>query len=121
MGLQTTIQNAVASAKTATLDLWSTVTYKAVAPSAYDTSTGAVTSTTTSTSLSMLLEEFAENQIDGHAVRASDLKGTFLQADLSGTPDVNDLVTHDSKDWAVVKVKQDPAAATWEAQLRVSS
>lgn len=121
MGLQATIQNAVASVKTATLDLWSDVTYKVTAPSSYNTSTGAVTSTSTSTSIKVLLESFSENQIDGHAIKATDLKATFLQDDLSGTPDVNDLVTYLSKDWSVVNVKQDSANATWEVQLRVSS
>jgi len=121
MGLKTTIANAASTAKVATLDLWTSVTYKAVAPSAYNTSTGAVTSTTTSTSLSAILEEYSEIQIDGDAIRATDLKMTFLQADLSGNPDINDLVTHDSKDWSVLVVRQDPAEAIWEAQIRVAS
>jgi len=121
MGLQTTIQNAVASAKTATLDLWSTVTYKAVVPSAYNTGTGAVTSSSTSTSIKVLLESFSGGEVDGNAIKATDLKATFLQADLTGTPDVNDLITHVSKDWSVVNVMQDSANATWVVQLRVSS
>ena len=118
MALQTTIQNAAASAKSATLNLWSDVTFKAIAKSSYDTATGAVTNTITSSSIKSLIEEYTESQVDGENVKISDLKATILQTDLSGTPDTTDILTYSSKDYDIIKVKQDPANAIWELQLR---
>jgi|APSaa5957512535_1039671.scaffolds.fasta_scaffold05071_5 acyl-CoA hydrolase len=121
MGLKSTIQAVAKVAKTATEDLWTSVIFKSTASSGYNTATGAVTVSETSTTIKVLLESYTERQVDGIHIMSTDMKATFLQEDLSGSPDTNDLVTHSSKDWGVINVKSDPADATWEIQLRVNS
>ena len=118
MNLSASIQNAIDEAKIATSDLWTTTVFKATAPSAYDTATGVVTSVTTSTTISMLIGSYSAGLVDGAQVLGTDVKATFLQKDLASTPDVNDLVTYASRDWAVISVKQDVANTLWITQLR---
>ena len=121
MGLKSAIQAAAKTAKTATADLWTSIVFKSVAPASYDTATGAVTSLSSSTTVQTLLDRYSEKQVDGVHIMTSDIKVTILQADLSDTPDVNDIITIDSKDWGIVSIKQDAANATWEIQARVNS
>ena len=111
MSLKSTIAHSSAIAKASTLSLWSDITFISKSPSSYDTSTGAVTSTSNSVSLKALVEKYTESR--SAATSSIVLKATLLQSELDYTPDTDDLVTYDGKTWSVSEVLQDVAEATW--------
>jgi len=118
MGLQTTIQNAVSGAKTATLDLWSDVTYNSIGNSVYSTATGSVTNSQTDASIKALISGYESEQVDNDIIYVTDKKALVVQSELSVTPDTTDKITISGKIHDIVSVKEDAANATWEIQLR---
>ncbi len=128
MGLKTTIQNAASSAKKATLDLWVSIDYQFYNIPAYDVLTGVVTNTKKTTTLRVLVNSYNSKQVNGNAVKKTDLMVIINQSELIDNetglalaPDTNDIVTYSGKDWNIIDIQQDPANVLWELQLRVSN
>lgn len=123
MGLREAIASAVKSGFTALGNVKETVTYKTYqSTSSYDTTTGTVTRTETSTTLSGVFMSYTKREIDNAAVAPHDQKFLCQQADLATTPTLEDrLVRSNGTSWEVVWVKEDPAHVTWELQVRAIS
>jgi len=120
MGLKETIAGAVRSGFTALGNLTESVTYKAYqTTSVYDVTLGTYTRVETSYTLSGVFLEYTKKDIDGEQIKPHDQKFLFQQADLEVRPSLQDRIVRDSGAiWEVVWVKEDPAHATWELQLR---
>lgn len=56
--------------------------------------------------------------VDGINILRTDTKLTALQAEVAGTPKVDDDVVRGSERFKVIHVGQDPAQSTWSVQLR---
>lgn len=59
---------------------------------------------------------YDETVIDGLQILRTDIKITALQAEVTGTPKIDDTLNS----MKVISVKQDPAGATWTIQARKS-
>lgn len=118
MGLSATISSAVQAAFTALGDIPQSVTYTSKGTSTYNPTTGAVTSTDTTYTVSMVLESYSSREIDNQIILSTDQKATIPQANLTPTPKVTDTITISSVVWGIVGIGQDPASATWVFQLR---
>ena len=122
MGLRETIQKAVQSGFKALGNLKETVTYKYQGVSTYNTTTGTFTRIETSFSIEGVFMEFKKEEIDGVTVKPNDQKFLFEQRVLSVNPRVTDrLLRSDDIHWEVMRVKEDPAHATWELQVRTQN
>jgi|SaaInlLV_10m_DNA_4_1040232.scaffolds.fasta_scaffold28390_2 hypothetical protein len=118
MTLETTIQAAAKTAQTTTLSLWRDITYNSIDPSSYNASTGAVTSSTTATSLKAIIGEFKANQIDGDLFRQSDVKVTILLDDLTTVPQLTDTIIYGSNTYNVISHSIDIAKSMYRVQCR---
>lgn len=81
---------------------------------AYAPSTGGVTATPAAYTGRGVFAGYRLDQIDGTLILATDKRLTALQAEVTRAPAVGDTIAGLS----VVRVEQDPAAATWTCQLR---
>lgn len=120
MGLKETVAGAVKAGFVALGNLPEAVTYQTFkSTSIYEASTGIVTRQETVTRLAGLFTDYTKQEIDGQQIHPHDRKFLFQQADLAGRPTLQDRLTRrDGTSWEVVFVKEDPAHATWELQVR---
>ena len=119
MGLKATIAGAVAAGFAALGDLREDVTYRSLTAGTYNPTTGAVTRTETSTAISGVFMEYSKREIDGQQIQPHDRKFICQQAAFAGTPQLTDrLIRSDASNWEIIWVKEDPAHATWELQVR---
>ena len=56
--------------------------------------------------------------VDGINILRSDVRLTALQAELSGTPKVDDTIEPGTEKYRVIHVGQDAASVSWTIQLR---
>lgn len=80
----------------------------------YDPSTGGVTATPAAYTGRGVLDGYRAEQVDGTLILATDKQLIALQSEVTRAPAVGDTLAGMS----VVRVEQDPAAATWICQLR---
>lgn len=118
MGLKATIQSAVQSAFIAFGDIRTSVSYISKGTATYNPTTGAVTSTDVTITISGILADYEINEIDNEAIILTDRKIMIPTADLSVTPKIEDTITISSITWQVINVGVDPADAMWTLQLR---
>ena len=116
MGLSSSIAKIVESAIVTVGDLAETITYNAKTAGSYNVTTGAVAHTTTTYTFNAIVSPFgaagtgANEIVDGIT---SDLAILFASNDLAVTPDTNDTITRDSKEYKVKQIIQDPAGASY--------
>ena len=116
MGLSASIGKIVESAIVTVGDLAETITYNAKTSGSYNVTTGAVAHTTTTYTFNAIVSPFGaagtgSNEIvDGVT---SDLAVLFASNDLSVTPDTNDTITRNSKEYKIKQIIQDPAGASY--------
>ena len=119
MGLQATIQNAVKSIFTAVGDIAKTATYTINPNSSYNPVTGAVTTTGTAQTISVIRDEYQSNEIDGQSILNTDVRFLTPVVDFTGTPTTNDTITIDGVTYNVVGMpEKDPADAMYVIQAR---
>ena len=120
MGLRETVQQAVLSGFTALGNLLESVTYKSQGTVGYTpTTTGVVTRPETDYTITGLFYEYKKQEIDGEQIKPHDMRFLCLQSVLAVTPKITDrIVRSTGKAWEVISVKEDPAHATWELQMR---
>lgn len=121
---RSSIVKAVSSAFKALGEIPESITYRRVA-STYNPTTGTVTQTNTDYTISkMIFTRFENFEVDKQVVLASDVKAIFQRSELSITPSTaTDKIvrTSDGKIYNILRVSQDPAAATFTLQLRSPS
>lgn len=101
-------------------------TYKEMADSTYNATTGAVTAVVTSTTtINIIFDEFgftvvnaATSQGDELNILTIDRKAIFPALDLSISPKVNDLIVEGSTTWRVMGISLDPKPAHYELHVR---
>jgi hypothetical protein len=88
--------------------------------STYDSSTGInATSTSDSAISKAVFTRFESFEVDKVVVLASDVKLIFQQSEISVTPSLaTDTLIRNSISYNILRVGQDPAAATYTLQLR---
>lgn len=66
------------------------------------------------------IEDYKDKDIDGTLIRTTDRKITLLGATIasSAVPEPQDTVTIEGKTFYIIKVLRDPAAATYNCQVR---
>lgn len=84
------------------------------APGNYDPATGAVGGAVEAYSGRGVIGAYSHRLVDGTAILATDEELVALQAEVTGTPAVGDIISGRT----VVRVQQDPAGAIWRVQLR---
>jgi len=96
------------------------VTFRRISTGAYNTSTGAATPTTSTTTVRGVLEDVTEREVND-LIRGTDKKLTIAAADVSFEPAVSDQVTAASRIMQIVqvnKIEQDNTAIVFEIILR---
>lgn len=96
------------------------VTISRVTVGAYNATTGAVTPSTTSSTVKGVLEDVREREVND-LIRSSDKKLTIAAADLSYEPAISDQITVQSRIMQIVQVnriEQDNTAIVFEIFLR---
>jgi hypothetical protein len=78
-----------------------TATLVKVVVGTYDTSTGSVSNTETSYTITMYEEDASGSDVDGSQIKAGD-KLAMISTDGSVQPETNDRITYQSADWMVV-------------------
>ena len=68
-----------------------------------------------------VIEDYSNSQIDGTIVLRGDRKVLLLGGTLPNNvvPDVNDNLEIEGKRFTIIRVQRDPAAASYECQVRV--
>ena len=119
MGLKrATIVKAVKSAFSALGNIPESCVYRRTS-SSYDTSTGTNTITNTNYTITAVFTSYSSLEVDRVVVTAADVKMILQQSSLSITPNIaTDKVVRGSQTYNVLRISQDPAAATWTLQLR---
>ncbi|HCK4428435.1 hypothetical protein ACM7KB_29970 [Pseudomonas aeruginosa] len=80
----------------------------------YDPETGGPSETTITYSGRGVFGRYKASEIDGSLIKTFDTKLLVLQAELSETPKVGDLIN----DYRALNVSEDPASVTWTIQMR---
>lgn len=118
MSLRATLAKAVGSAFTALGDIVLSGTYRRTS-STYNPATGANVVTNTDYTVPMVLTKYDSFEVDRQSVLSTDRKCIVRQAAMSVTPNIaTDKVIAESKTYNIIRVTQDPAAATYTLQLR---
>lgn len=118
MSLRTTLAKVVGSAFTALGDIVISATYRRTS-STYNPATGSNTVTNTDYTVPMVLTSYSSFEVDKNVVLVSDRKCIVRQAAMSVSPNIaTDKVIAESKTYNIIRVTQDPAAATYTLQLR---
>jgi hypothetical protein len=118
MGLRATIQNAASSAFSALGDIPVSVTYLQVSAGGYNTTTGATTETTVSSTITALITKFEEERITAGQAQQTDRQALILGKDLDFVPKPQDRLTYDSLTYEVYKVEKDPVTAIYKLSIR---
>lgn len=119
MTLVTDIQRAVKAGVGALTGIAESVTYRSAADPTYNTTTGALTTTMTDVTVSVVFAGYRRDEIDGEVIRPEDQKCLIPTKDFSPTPGVNDQITRASGEvWSVQGIGKDPASALWVLNVR---
>jgi hypothetical protein len=121
MGLRETIQQAVRTGLGALDNAYANVTYRSAGspPGSYNTTTGTVTTSPTSSTVKCTFVAYHKDEIDGDTIRMEDQKALIGATQLTVTPTVNDTIVDSAgKVWSVVRAKIDPMGAMWVLQVR---
>ncbi len=114
------VQQGLSALRDPSLDIQKLGTYHSKGQETYDTTTGAVSITSTAyTSVPMIFTSYDRKEIDGEAILAEDQKVIISTRDLVPVPTINDAITRaDGSIWSVISIKTDPAGAAWVLQVR---
>jgi len=96
------------------------VTIRVVTPGAYNTTTGAITETTSDTTIRGILEDVNAREVN-ELIQASDKRLTIAAFDVSNAPTTTDRVVISSVSHQIIRVvtiEQDNTAVTYELILR---
>lgn len=119
MGLRATIKQAARAGFAAAGDVAETVSYHTTVKGTYDPHAGATYGDSAGAyAVQAVCEDYSAIEVDGAAVRMSDVKALILQADLPVTPATDDRITRGTTVYRVVAIGADPAGALWNLQLR---
>jgi len=119
MGLTADIAGAVTSAWTALGDIPASATYyRQTADIAYNTSTGAVTKTESSTSVTVIIEDYREDELVAPDITIQDRRFLVRASQLGFTPREHDRIVVGGVSYDIVRVARDPAGVVWTLQAR---
>jgi hypothetical protein len=116
MGLKSSIGKIVEAAIVTVGDLAETIAYNQKASTSYDVTTGVVTTTDTVYTFQAIVSPFGAAGTGSNEILdgiTSDLAILFASNDLVVTPDTNDTITRNSKEYKVKQIIQDPAGASY--------
>lgn len=65
-----------------------------------------------------LVDDYSDFRRSASGIPAHDRKIIILAATLAVSPSVGHTIHVESRDWQIINLSRDPAAATWEAQGR---
>jgi hypothetical protein len=80
--------------------------------------TGGVNSVETSYTGKGFIDDYRDSRVDGTIVKVGDRMVTILGSTIAAVPEPNDKVFIEEKSWEIIRVKRDPAGATYECQVR---
>lgn len=118
MGFQQLARDMVVMAFDVIADISTVTFYYRSADPTYNTSTGAVTDSSTSYSVKMLVSRWHAREIDNVSILPTDMKGIIAYTKLPITPNVHCTVMLNDIELDVVGVFTDPMTAAWILQLR---
>lgn len=122
MGLREDVQTDVANAfDTDLADAVSNLVLEHITRSttAYDTSTGVYTETSTTATSRGVFGSYTQSELSNSAIEPTDTKLIVLQNEITIEPKAKDTITKEnSKSFRVIQVGRDPADATYVIQLR---
>lgn len=85
----------------------------------YDPKTFSDTNSPQTYSAKGMIEDYDDELIDGSLITEKDRKILILAESLSIEPETSDeIIDPDGNEFSIVRVKSDPAGATWEIQGR---
>lgn len=113
MGLKETFKSAAVSIVSAFGNVGKSVTYKSSGNSTYAPSTGTVTDTQTSYTVTAIVDENIMKDMKNIPVHDEEKLVYIPYSNLTPTPVIGDEITIDSVDWRVKAVNIDPADALW--------
>ena len=98
----------------------SDITFRRVTTGSYNTSTGAVTETTSDTSTKGFIEDISDKQVND-LIQANDRLCTVAASSLTNTPTTEDRVVISGVSYQIIEIKtteQDNTAISYELVLR---
>ena len=117
MSLRDVIAAGVATAKAAIIDLMESVTYYRASQATYNSSTGAVSSSTGS-SLTAIVTDFKENERENEVYAPGDMWATILEP-MAFVPAPGDYLTRAIGTWTVIGSYQpEPTASVTRLHIR---
>ena len=119
MGLQEVFKAAAQMAFEVSGNIKTSVTYTHVTANAsYNPATGAVSTSATNYTVSVIFDEYESEDVDGVTILNTDQIAMIPVENLPIIPSNHDYMEADSKRWNVVNKKVDPANALWILQTR---
>ena len=85
----------------------------------YNTDTGLTDAIETTYTTRGVLSEYMGRELFDTGIKPTDIKTIILANELSATPNIDEHIIDGSTKYKIIKVKQDPAQATWELQCRL--
>ena len=85
------------------------ITFRSVSAGSYDTTTGVITETNTDTSISGILEDINNREVN-ELIEATDKKINIAAASLSSTPTTKDKVIVGSVTYSIIRVETNQLA-----------
>jgi len=121
MGLKEALKGAAKAAVLGLGNIATTGTYVSIGTKNYNRTTGGTTSTDTSQSVkTIVLAEYKSKEKDNLITNAIYQTALIPQLDLTATPKMQDYITIANVKHEVVDIRQDPAGAMWELDVRIS-
>ena len=120
MSLRDALASAAAAIFNVVEDLCYTVTYKELGNASYDTASGTVTNSETSTTtLATVVDKDSRHNLISDHVDEAEIVLLILAAYIPGiTPKIDHVVELEGVDRVVVDVASDPAKIVWELGLK---
>lgn len=103
MSLSTKVINAVAKARMAVTDLCVTGTLTSKTDGTYDPSTGAVTSTSTTSTVTVFTQDYSQFDLLNSLIQSNDLKVSMFNDGV--TPKISDTITINSIVYDIISVQ----------------
>ena len=112
-------QAAAAAAVSAVGDLATSITYNQKSDATYDTSTGVLTRTTVSETVSGIIESYSDRAMNNQAIAVGDRKVVIPGSSFSSiSPEQGDEMVIGGETFVVVRALIDAARALWTFQVR---
>ena len=119
MSLSVTINKAVYKAFDSLGDLKTSVTYSEfVGLGTYNPTTDSANDTPVSHTLSVIIIDKQDDEIDGINVKRGDKEMIIRGYQLSFTPKINDYVTFNSERWNILALENPPSSAAYFLHIR---